>query len=66
MPQKDGLSVIQELKEEDPNARIITITGYETEALDQAKEFGVGHCFTKPLHMAHLINVVEEMLETKA
>jgi len=66
MPQKDGLAVIQELKEEDPNARIIAITGYEAEALDQAKELGAGHCFTKPLHMAYLINVVEEMLETEA
>jgi DNA-binding NtrC family response regulator len=63
MPHKDGLAVIKELREVDPHARIIAITGYETEALDQARELGAGNCFTKPLHMAKLIGAVEEMLD---
>ena len=63
MPNKDGLAVIKELKAVDPHARIIAITGYEAEALDQARELGAGNCFTKPLHMAKLIGAVEEMLD---
>ena len=65
MPHKDGLEVIRELKVEDPDARIIAITGYDAEALERAMELGAGHGFTKPLHMAQLIGAVEDMLETK-
>ena len=63
MPKKDGLEVIQDLKADFPNAKIIAITGYEPETLPLAEELGASYTLTKPCRMGELMDVVNKLLE---
>ncbi len=62
MPQKGGLEVIQGLKEDFPDVKVIAITGYEQENLTLAEELGAVHTFVKPLIIAEFLEVVKEVL----
>lgn len=67
MPEKDGLETIQELRRDDPGAKIIAISsgGYKKNLsfLDYAREFGALRTFQKPFDMRKLMETVKEILE---
>ncbi len=66
MPEVDGLEIIQTLRRESPEIKIIAISGGgETGRLDylpEAREFGAQHTFSKPFHHSELLEVVERLL----
>ena len=63
MPRKNGVKVIQELRHDFPEVKIIAVTGHAPEALSVARQLGVNHTFTKPFRMHELLEAVEELLE---
>lgn len=51
----DGLAVLREIKERDPEAQVIMITGrFEKEVQDKARELGALDYITKPLDLGDL------------
>lgn len=63
MPEINGLRLIRELREVDPDARIIAVTGVSPEQLDLAEDFGAVATFTKPVKREELLEAVEKGLE---
>ena len=50
MPVKNGLQTIRDLKDHDPDARIVAITGMDNDMnLELAEEFGAVQRLTKPV-----------------
>lgn len=66
MPGKDGLEVIREMKASFSDVKIIAITGYEPESLDEAEDLGAVHTFRKPLRMKEFVETVQALLEEGA
>jgi two-component system chemotaxis response regulator CheY len=65
MPVKDGIQTITELKELDPDARIIAMTGVKPEKLDAAMDAGAMLVLTKPILPSELKAAVRRGLEHK-
>ena len=63
MPGKDGLQVIKEVREEDPDAKIIAIAAHALEALPLAKEAGADRTIGKPFDVHKLLEMVQGLLE---
>lgn len=67
MPEKDGLEVIQELRQDFPGVKIIAISGGskmgDFDFLPMAKELGVLYTLEKPFHMEKLLRAVRGALE---
>ena len=63
MPRTGGLEVIQDLRDDFPDVKIIAITGYEPENLNVARQLGALHTFEKPLNMGEFMQIVKEVLE---
>lgn len=66
MPEKEGLELIRELKKNDPNVKIIAISGGGITDplmyLNLAVTFGAVKAFSKPMDMDLLIETVKEIL----
>ncbi len=66
MPGKEGIQTIQELKKNNPNLKIIAISGgghIESNVyLDMAKKMGADLCVPKPLDMYNFIDTVKKLL----
>ena len=63
MPQKDGLETIQELRQADPEVKIIAIAAGGYEILSRAKELGADAIIEKPFRMNVIVEAVEEVLQ---
>ena len=77
MPEKDGVSVIKEMRQEFPGIRIIAISGgggidqtaYRPEAISTtaylaaAKQAGADHIFTKHFEREDLLQAVDKLLK---
>jgi DNA-binding response OmpR family regulator len=74
MPEKDGLEILQELKQKFPSLPIIVVSaggeralrlgGFEVEfVLTAAKQFGADRALQKPVGRQKLLAVVEELLK---
>ena len=63
MPGKSGLEVIEELREEDPDAKVIAITAYVEEALLEAEALGADRTLLKAVPLQEILKAVEEVLE---
>ena len=63
MPGKGGLEVIEELRDEFPEVKIIAIAGYNPSRLDDALALGAAHTFRKPFAMAEFLQAVESVLD---
>ena len=75
MPEKDGVTTINEIRQEFPGVMIIAISGgggidpvaYQPEAitttayLEAAKQAGADRIFTKPFERKEIIQVVDEL-----
>lgn len=68
MPDKDGLEVIQELRQKKPSLKILAITGggvnRSFDLLPQAKVFGARATLQKPFLREELIEAVDQALNT--
>ncbi|WP_135079579.1 response regulator [Terasakiella sp. SH-1] len=66
MPEKEGVEMIIELKREDPNLKIIAISGggrtRNLDFLQLANEFGADKVLSKPFSSADLISAVNACL----
>lgn len=62
MPGRDGLSLISALREVDPGAAIIAISGKSRVQLEAAKVFGASKILAKPVERAVLLDAVDEVL----
>jgi two-component system response regulator HydG len=66
LPDKDGLEMIQEIKKLNPQASIITITGYsDVKTAVQAIKFGAYEYVTKPIHPDELLLTIKKALATE-
>ncbi len=66
MPEEDGLSLIEHLKEIDPNAKIIAMSGGGgsefPECLELAESLGAANSFIKPFNHLHFVNIVDSVI----
>ena len=62
MPRLDGLQLIQEIRQADPSARIIAISGVRPDQLGLALEYGAVDALYKPVDPRKLLKAIEEAL----
>ena len=62
MPELNGLRLIRAIKEEDPEARIIAVSGVAADQLDLAQDYGAMRTLYKPISRADLLSAVKEVL----
>ncbi|MBU0719321.1 MAG: response regulator [Planctomycetes bacterium] len=63
MPEKDGLEIIMFLRKEQPEVKIIAITGAAPASyLDSARSLGASRTFRKPFKLEDLAAAVEDLL----
>lgn len=67
MPKKDGFSLIEELKKDDPEAKIIAMSGGTgsdcPHCLNWATSLGVSGTFIKPFNHLNFMNTIKRVLE---
>ncbi len=67
MPEKEGLETIQEMRRDDPDIKIIAISGGgqigPADYLEIARRFGARRTFSKPFDRKELLAAVDELLE---
>jgi DNA-binding NtrC family response regulator len=69
MPEKDGVELIMELKEIDPDAKIIAMSGGgrgldATFNLRMAQDFGAQRLMVKPFSASEALNAIREVLNS--
>jgi CheY-like chemotaxis protein len=65
MPEKDGLSFIQEIKEEYPEAKIIAVSGSsDMNLISDVVSANVNRILTKPFDIDELLEAVAELMDT--
>jgi len=66
MPEKEGIATIREIRQRNPQARIIAISGggriAPADYLHWAQRFGVEHTFTKPIKRQEILQAIAELL----
>lgn len=62
MPELDGHSVISEIRQVTPDARIVAVTGAGLHHLPVAHDLGADRIFEKPLRPRDLVAAVRELL----
>ena len=62
MPELNGLRLIQEIMELDPDARIIAVSGVSADQLDLAENMGAVYTLFKPVEHGELLAAVEQAL----
>jgi len=67
MPEKDGVTTIQELVQEFPKVKIIAMTGGGSilpnfDYLKHAQLLGAIHTFKKPINSKELLSVINQLL----
>ena len=62
MPEKDGLAVIEELRREYLDAKIIATAGFGNVVLPRARELKADRTFSKPFRVVELLAAVKELL----
>jgi len=58
MPKYDGVYAIKKIKDEDPNAKIIVVTGFTKYEFNRDDVTAV---FTKPFEISEIIKVIKEI-----
>lgn len=70
MPGKDGIEIIFELHQANPDVKIIALSGggriEATSYLGMAEKFGASRTFIKPFDYDDLMNAIGELLTTDA
>lgn len=66
MPVKDGITALYQIKEEQPQIKVIMMTAYgDAEAIAKIKNGGAVGCIFKPFDIDYLIEYVDDLLSTK-
>jgi len=63
MPDKEGLSVIQDIRKTNKSIPVIAVSAGGKYYLDSALDFGANKALAKPFEPEELINAVKECLE---
>lgn len=64
MPDIDGLEAIRQIKNFNPDQKIIVLTGYETTSIaEEAAKLGVNAYLTKPIGKEKLLKTVVEIIQ---
>ena len=59
LPKKDGLLVLKEIKQRDPEAPIVMITAYkDAERVIEAFRLGAMDCLLKPFNLDYIVHTV--------
>ena len=58
MPKYDGAYAIKKIKDEDPNAKIIVVTGYTNYEFDREEVVAV---YSKPYDISQIVKTIEEI-----
>ena len=66
MPGGDGLGLISALKNVDPNASVIAISGKSKSQLEASKIFGAERVLEKPVERDALLAAVAEVIRARA
>ena len=67
MPEKDGLEVVLELRQDFPNVKLVTLSGGDSRghySLESSRAFGAARSLRKPFTAAQLLETVREVLES--
>jgi two-component system chemotaxis response regulator CheY len=65
MPQVEGLEMIMHIRKDNPNMKIIAISGGKPYYLYMAKKLGIEAVFTKPLNQEKFYHAVKDILYLK-
>ncbi len=64
MPNKDGISVLEEMKKKEIDKKVIVLTSYNTQdMIRKVSEMGVSYFMLKPFELADLENRIREVAE---
>jgi DNA-binding NtrC family response regulator len=66
MPGRDGLSLISALREVDPRARIVAVSGKSRSALEASKAYGAMSVLEKPIDPEAISAAVREAVAARA
>ena len=66
LPGMDGLQVIQDLRREYDQVKIIAVTGVRPESLTEAERLGAHKTFAKPFDIQEFLGAVGELLDVQA
>ena len=61
LPERGGLSVIEEIRREDAEVKIIAISALAYDAFSAAKNVGANEAFEKPIDMRKLLEVISTL-----
>lgn len=65
MPKKDGISVLEEMKQKNIEKKVIVLTSYNSpEMIRKVSEFGVNYFILKPFELSELEHRIEECIST--
>ena len=65
MPQKNGLEVLKELRQQKPNIKVIMVTGYQSvETAAEASKYGIAEYITKPFESSLVKETVQKVLRS--
>ena len=64
MPEKDGFETIAVLHKDNPDLKLIAISGGDQDELPKARKLGARHTFVKPFDTEELLETIEEELGT--
>ena len=63
MPKKDGLTVVKEIMEKNPRAKIILITASDDQKIiNQCLQFGALSCISKPFDINNVLKQITDSL----
>ncbi len=62
MPERDGIDILRDLRANNPQTKIIVISGAARELLDVIKEIGADSTISKPIKAKELIEQVNQLL----
>jgi len=66
MPGMNGVEVLKRLRETQPEAAFVMITGYATsELVDESLSSGAFICLSKPFSLAQVLDVIKTLREEK-
>jgi len=65
MPEYDGNYAIEKIKQIDPNAKIIMITGYDISFTNLPLKHTLNEILTKPVNFKQLIETIHNLTEVK-
>lgn len=63
MPELDGLGLLEAMLAEDPNVRVIAISGITAKNLNKAGLLGAHAILTKPVNPAELLEEIKRAME---